>query len=162
MGSKCVSQKKKRNKEKLICFFESLIKTCECEEKWPSDHLSVSSLVLALSNSTLIFIALQDFWRTLLVAFQAQQCMTLPSGEYGKKIIICSKRNMGTSAVKDFSSHVHLWHRSTLLRALLINMVLWIAAGLHNSLCRSFQHFQRFCWSRLWYAFQIVYVMWLP
>lgn len=141
MRSKFVSKKKKREIKRNICLFVSLIKACECEAKWSSDHLSVFSLLLALSNSIFLFIALQDIWSTSLMAFQAQQCMTLPSGKCGKKIIVCNRRNMGTSAVKDFSSHIHLWHRFILLRALIIDIVLWTAAGLDTFLRRNFQRF---------------------
>lgn len=81
--------------------------------------------------------------RTTFMVFQAQLCTTLPSVECGKKITTWNRRNMGTSAVKDFCSSVPVWHRFVLLKPLLINMMPWINEGLDNPPAQKFPIFSK-------------------
>lgn len=103
------------------------------KKKWPSEHLRVSSLVLALSNYT------PEGWHSRLFK---HNCAWLCSVECGKKITTWNRRNMGTSAVKDFCSPFsYVWHRFVLLKPLLIQMMLWIIEGLDNPLVQKFPTF---------------------
>lgn len=81
--------------------------------------------------------------RTTFMVFQAQLCTTLPSVECGKKITTWNRRNMGTSAVKDFCSSVPVWHRFVLLKPLLINMMPWINESLDNPPAQKFPIFSK-------------------
>lgn len=134
--------KLKENKEKITCFFESFIMIYKF-----THYIYEYKEKMAFWTSESFLMGISTFQshsrRTTFMAFQAQLCTTLPSVECGKKITTWNRRNMGTSAVKDFCSSVPVWHRFVLLKPLLINMMPWINEGLDNPLAQKFPIFSK-------------------